>query len=48
MCMLFILWQAHDGYERGSRGVQRLSCTLLCTRSNPHTNPGPPSAAPPR
>ena len=35
MCMLFILQQAHDDYKRGLRGVQRLLCTLLCTRSDP-------------
>jgi hypothetical protein len=35
MCMLFILQQAHDDYKRGLRGVERLLCTLLCTRSDP-------------
>ena len=34
MCMSFILEQVHAGYERGLRGVQRLLCTLLCTRSD--------------
>jgi len=27
--------QAHDDYERELRGVERLLCTLLCTRSGP-------------
>jgi hypothetical protein len=31
MRMLFILCKAHDGYECGLRGVERLLCTLLCT-----------------
>jgi hypothetical protein len=44
MCMLFILWKAHGGYEHRIRGVQRLLCTLLCTRSNPYGNPVDPSA----
>ena len=35
MCMSFILQQAHDDYERELRGVERLLCTLLCTRSGP-------------
>jgi hypothetical protein len=30
------------------RGIQRLLCTLLCTRSNPGRNPAPLFAAPPR
>ena len=34
MCMLFILWKAHGGYERGLRGVERLLRTLLCTLSD--------------
>ena len=46
MCMLFILQLAQRGCERDLRGIQRLLCTLLCTRSNPHRNPVPPSAAP--
>ena len=46
MCMLFILQVAQRGYERDLRGIQRLLCTLLCTRSNPYINPVPPSAAP--
>ena len=43
--MQFILWKAQRGSERELRGIQRLFCTLLCTRSNPQTNPVPPSAA---
>jgi hypothetical protein len=42
--MLFILWKAQRGREREMRGIQRLLCTLLCTRSKPHTNPVPPTA----
>jgi hypothetical protein len=34
MCMSLILQRAHDGYERGLRGVERLLCALLCTRSD--------------
>ena len=48
MCMLFILQLAQRGYEREMRGIQRLLCTLLYTRSNPYINPVPPSAAPPK
>jgi hypothetical protein len=36
MRMLFILQLAHADYERGLRGVQRLLCTLLRTRSDSH------------
>jgi hypothetical protein len=39
MCMFFILQVAQPGYERGLRGIQRLLCTLLCTRSNTYKNP---------
>jgi hypothetical protein len=47
MCMLFILRLAQRGCERELRGVQRLLCTLLCTRSNPYySSPVHPSAAP--
>jgi hypothetical protein len=48
MCMLFILQLAQRGCERGLRGIQRLLCTPLCTRSNSYRNPVPTSAAPPR
>jgi len=48
MCMLFILQSAQHGCERQLRGVQRLLCTLLCTRSNPNKNPIYPFAAPAR
>jgi len=48
MCMSFILQMAQRGCERELRGIQRLLCTLLCTRSNPCTNQVRPSAAPSR
>jgi H+/Cl- antiporter ClcA len=35
---------AHAGCDRRLRGVERLSCTLLCTCSNPYANPTDPSA----
>ena len=44
--MLFILWKGQRGCERGLWGIQRLLCTLLCTRSNPLTSPDPPCAGP--
>jgi len=47
MFMFFILQAAQRGCEREMRGIQRLLCTLLCTRSNPHSNPVLPSTAPP-
>ena len=34
MCMFFILRVAQRGCERELRGIQRLLCTLLCTRSH--------------
>jgi len=48
MCMFFILQVAQRGYERGLRGIQRLLCTLLCTRSNTCKSPIHPSATPPK
>ena len=44
MCMLFILQSAQRGCERELRGIQRLLCILLCTRSNSYRNPVHPSA----
>jgi hypothetical protein len=43
--MLFILRLAQRGCERHLRGIQRLLCTLLCTRSNPYKKPIHLSAA---
>jgi hypothetical protein len=48
MCMFFILQLAQRGSERELRGIQRLLCTLLCTRSNPNKNPPHLFAAPAR